>query len=170
MSPLEAANDVIRNAIEAAKGPLPPSFVVEFLLTHWRQYLAAIHRVHGEASEEWKDAIETSNQLLWSVAPKTTEQERLELGKGLERLVAAIKEGMIVAGCDRDARVNFLTRLSECHLQLVSPHKSGEGSKASTAEMDLNQTVQLRPEDLRRRELLDMLDHAYVQHIEVEAR
>jgi hypothetical protein len=52
----------------------------------------------------------------------------------------------------------------------VSPPKSGEGSQTSTAEIDLNQTVQLRPEDLRRRELLDMLDHAYVQHIEVEAR
>ena len=64
MSPLEAANNVIRNAIEAANGPLPPSFVVEFLLTHWRQYLAAIHRVHGEASQEWKDAIAVSDQLV----------------------------------------------------------------------------------------------------------
>lgn len=170
MSPLEAANNVIRNAIEAANGPLPPSFVVEFLLTHWRQYLAAIHRVHGETSQEWKDAIAVSDQLVWSVAPKATEQERMELGRCLERLVAAIKEGMIVAGCDRDARVQFLRRLSECHLQLVSPPKSEGDAATATAEIDLNQTVQLRPEDLRRRELLDMLDHAYVQHIEVEAR
>lgn len=170
MSSLEAANNVIRNAIEAANGPLPPSFVVEFLLTRWRQYLAAVHRAHGDASQQWKDAIAVSDQLVWSVAPKATEQERMELGRSLERLVAAVKEGMVVAGCDRDARAQFLTRLSECHLQLVAPPKSEDGGKTAAAELDLNQTVQLRPEDLRRRELLDMLDHAYVQHIEVEAR
>ena len=36
--------------------------------------------------------------------------------------------------------------------------------------LDPSETVQLRAEDLRRSELLDMLEHADIQHIDVESR
>jgi hypothetical protein len=170
MSSLQAANAVIKSAIENASGPLPPSFLVKFLLDYWRQYLALVHSRHGENSREWIDAIADSELLLWSVAPKLTDEERLSLGKSLEGLVSSIKRGMTVVGSDNDAQREFLRQLSEWHLDLITRSRKGSGPNPEAPDFDPNQTVQLRAEDLRHRELLDMLDHAYVQHIEVESR
>jgi hypothetical protein len=171
MSSLQAANAVIKQAIEGASGPLPPSFLVKFLLDYWRQYLALVHSRHGEDSAEWIQAIADSELLLWSVAPKLTDEERLDLGKSLEGLVYSIKRGMTVVGSDSAAQREFLRQLSEWHLELIARNRAGSGpGAAQDPDFDPNQTVQLRAEDLRHRELLDMLDNAYVQHIEVEAR
>lgn len=171
MSSLQAANVVIKNAIEGASGPLPPAFIVKFLLDYWRQYLALVHQKFGETSQEWHKAIADSELLLWSVAPKLTAEERLNLGKSLEGLVLSIKKGMAVAGSDSGTQRDFLRQLSEWHLSLLSSSRRGEGVADKKGDgFDPNETVQLRAEDMRHRELLDLLDHAYIQHIEVSTR
>jgi hypothetical protein len=171
MSSLQAANLVIKNAIEGASGPLPPAFLVKFLLDYWRQYLARVHQKFGEASQEWHKAIADSELLLWSVAPKLTAEERQNLGKSLEGLVLSIKNGMIVAGSDSGTQRDFLRQLSEWHLTLLSNRKHSDSSgEAESDAFDPNETVQLRAEDMRHRELLDLLDNAYIQHIEVGTR
>ena len=105
------------------------------------------------------------------MAPKLTEDERNHLGKSLEQLVSSIKKGMLVAGTDESTQRQFLRQLSEWHLNLIGKDKRGGSDAGKGAGMlDPSETVQLRAEDLRRSELLDMLEHADIQHIDVESR
>jgi len=57
-----AATAAIRQLIEAARGPLPPVFVLQFLLYDWRQSLAVVHREYGEASGDGATALECRTQ------------------------------------------------------------------------------------------------------------
>jgi len=177
MNPVQAASEVIKNAIEASQGPLPPAFLVQFLLNHWRRYLALTHRDHGESNEEWVRAVRATEQLLWSVAPKATEEDRAALTKSLDSLVASLKQAMIVAGCHPQAQSDFLRQLSEWHVKLIigrkvatqasQPDDGSAPGKSNTKKFDLDETVRLDVRDPRYRELMDMLNNASLEKIDI---
>lgn len=171
MRSVHVASEVIKESIESASGPLPPGFLVEFLLCDWRRYLVTIHRELGEDSEEWKDAIAASELILWSVAPKRDDREKLELTRSLDRIVASIKRGMRIAGMSPAAQEALLRELSEWHLGLLSKATGADGEADKRGKpLKPRDTVQLDVEDMSKRELLDMLDHADIQQITVEDR
>src|SRR5690554_5211680 len=117
----KAATDSIRRHIEAAHGPLPPGFLVQFLLEDWRRYLAMVHRDHGEHSAEWREANRLTERLLWSIAPKETPEERAELVRSLEPLLSGLRRGMEVSGMDDERRAEFLRLLESVHIVRINP-------------------------------------------------
>ena len=158
---VRAAGSAIRRAIAETEGPLPPAFLVEFLLSDWRRYLVRVHQESGADSEEWKNAIDVTNRLILSVLPVEDGAARAVLVKGLVRLVADVRIGIAVSGMADEAREAFLNELRAIHLLLINtPKEFLEG------DADLSQTFALNTRDPRYRALLDKLDGLdSVEHI-----
>ncbi|MGE0387477.1 MAG: DUF1631 family protein [Gammaproteobacteria bacterium] len=165
---VKAASDAVRSAIESTNGPLPPPFVVEFLLRHWRRYLALTHSERGPDSEEWHAACHTTERLLWSVAPKSSADERVELIRAIKALLAELRHGMQAENCPAAEQSVFLQRLSDWHLGLVNlPGAAHPGAGAKPQERDLSDTFRLDLNDPRYRQIMDMLDNANVEQIDM---
>lgn len=164
LADVQAAGAAIRKAIADGDGPLPPKFVVQFLLQEWRRYLALTHWRHGPDSPQWTSAVDATQRLILSVLPVRSAAQRSKLMQSLPQLVADLKTGCATAATPGDVRDEFLAQLRETHLALLEPRKD----RAETPERDLSDTVTMDVRDPRYRLLLDKLDGADgVEHIEV---
>lgn len=161
---IHAAATVIRRAIAEAEGPLPPSFLIEFLVRDWRLYLASVHHKAGPRSIVLKEAEALTQRLLLSVLPIETREARTVLMQGLPRLVAELKLGMMEVGISPERREEFLNALRTHHLALLdAPLPTGPAARA-----DLADTVAMNVFDPRYRDLLDRLDGLdSLEHIEM---
>jgi Protein of unknown function (DUF1631) len=159
---IAAANAALSQIITAIDGPFPPSFVIEFLKNEWRRYLVRVHHYGGEKSEQWQEALAATRQLLESVLPVTTAEQRHALTKSIPSLLAAIKKGAQLGVIDPMMLDPFLRKLGDVHL--------GKSPSDSTVppQVDLSDTVSMDVRDPRLRALLDQLDGADgVEHIDM---
>lgn len=164
---LEAATALIRQQIENAQGPLPPAFLVEFLLKEWRRYLAAVHHDFGAESLEWNKAVAATERLLWSVAPKSDTEERSRLLAAIEPVVAAVKLGMDVAGTEAASRQSFLRTLADIHLARINPSKDSSAADKGKESLG-DDTVSIDMRDPRYAKLLDMLNEADIEYYDMD--
>jgi Protein of unknown function (DUF1631) len=164
LADIKAAGAAIRKAIADADGPLPPHFLVEFLLSQWRRHLVVIHHQQGELSQEWLAAVDTTRRLLLSVLPVTSVEQRTNLAKSLPTLIAELRHGARQGQVDHLAMDLFLKQLGELHFAKLDPKRPLDKAHAS----DLSDTIAMDVQDPRYRALLDRLDGADgVEHIEM---
>lgn len=161
---IRAAGAAIRQAITDADGPLPPHFLVEFLLRQWRRYLVLTHHHQGAHSREWIAAVDATRRLLLSLLPVTTLEQRSNLAKSVPALIADLKRGANDGHIDRQTMTLFLKQLSELHFAKLDPERPLEKPRQN----DLSDTITMDVRDPRYRALLDQLDGAIgVEHIEM---
>ena len=151
---VRAAGNVIRAAIAEADGPLPPPFLIEFLLSDWRRYLVFVHFDHGPDSPEWQSAQRTTRTLLLSLLPLENADARTALLQTLPGLLGELRVGMARAGTPEAARDRFLDELRAAHVAVMdAPPPAGPREVP-----DLSQTVTVNLLDPRHRALIDRLD------------
>jgi hypothetical protein len=162
----------IRHAIQASGGPLPPAFIVQFLLGDWCRYLTLTLDAFSEDSEEVRTAMDTTALLLCSVRPVPTEEDKAELVERLPQLIAGLKDGMTSAGISAEDQEAFLLQLRDWHVELMARRKGYEAAGRAfdpTRKPGGDDTLQLDVQDIRCRELMDMLDNAEAEYIELVA-
>jgi hypothetical protein len=166
---IQAASQVVRRGIEQIEGPLPPAFVVEFLLRHWRAYLARTHAKYGGGGEspEWARALAATDRLLWSIAPKPTPEDRAKLLRTLKELLPQLKHGMAVALMSEQAQSAFLHELSDFHSALVNPKATPTAEAKAAAEQDPASTLRMDVHDPRYRAIMDLLRSDNVEQIDM---
>lgn len=165
---VQVATDAIRNAIERIQGPLPPPFVVEFLMRHWRRYLVAILAENRPGGEDWLGALSAMEWLLWSVAPKSPD-DRSKLLRELRGGLDALRAGMRAIGTE-DALVEpFFVQLEAHHRTLLHPARDAAAAATGGAEEEGvgTSTVQLDIHDPRYRRIMDLLNEADVENIDM---
>jgi hypothetical protein len=164
---IQAASAVIRSAIERMEGPLPPAFLVEFLLRHWRVYLARVHAQQGAGAAIWTEAVAVTERLLWSVSPKAAPADRTALASAIKPLLDGIRRGAKVAAMTEQAQRSFLDELSRWHLWLINPaaNPAPVDTKADEKDMDLSATLRLDAMDPRYRKIMDLLESDNVEEI-----
>jgi hypothetical protein len=160
----------IRHAIEESDGPIPPIFLVQFLLNDWQRFLSSTRDTHGEDSVEMSEALEATTDLLWSVMPMPSEAEKAALRTTLPGLVKCVKKGMAAIEMAEEKQSAFLQQLREWHARLLSGKGGYEAITTTfdpTRAKSSDDTIQLRAHELKCRELMDMLDNAAVEHIDM---
>ena len=94
-------------------------FVQNFVLDYWRQLLIIAHVEQGVGSEEWQAHLDTVDELVWSVQPKTTPEDRKQLSVRLPRMLKSIKRGMVTLEMSNPECSKFLSMLASLHVVAI---------------------------------------------------
>jgi hypothetical protein len=112
-----------------------PNFLASFLRQNWERTLAYIHEHDGEESEAWGSAVATLEDLVWSIQPKKTIEDRRHLVALLPSLLKRLSAGMHSQGWPPAERETFMANLVEAHAASVKPSLAAERSPtAAVAE------------------------------------
>jgi len=112
----ETARETVQQRLRDVVVPKPVRDLTERI---YRAVLASAHENGGAESANWTAALETLDNLLWSVKPKSGAEERARLVKTLPGLINALDEGMKIAGFDDDERKEALNAFAPLHAEAV---------------------------------------------------
>jgi uncharacterized protein DUF1631 len=123
----EIARSISRGEVEKRlEAHTVPNFLGAFLREHWAATLAHMHLQGGEESESWASALATLDDLVWSVQPKRTSEERKRLVAMLPNLLKRLHGGLQNVGWEAGDREQFMGNLVEAHAAAVKPSLAAE--------------------------------------------
>ncbi|MEJ5060648.1 MULTISPECIES: DUF1631 domain-containing protein [unclassified Pseudomonas] len=103
---------------QALLGKVLPQGVVLFVQQAWSQVLLLVWLKHGDQSTQWHAAVQTMEQLVWSVQRHDEPEARPHLLALLPGLLKALREGLSGSACDPFATAGFFSELAGLHVQL----------------------------------------------------
>ena len=103
--------------------PVP---VVALLKGPWARVLERIYLREGGRLGGFAQALETIDNLIWSVTPKANADERKRLVLMLPGLLKGLQYGMAIAAVDPDDRKQFFATLVDCHAAAIKAGLRGE--------------------------------------------
>ena len=87
----------------------------------WQAALENVYLQQGEESEAWGQAVATLEDLVWSVQPKKTNEDRRHLVALLPSLLKRMSAGMHDVTWPPEDRERFMSNLVEAHAAAVKP-------------------------------------------------
>ena len=113
---------VARSEIERRIDASPvPTFLASFLRQHWLGALTHVYVSGGEESEAWNAGVTTLEDLVWSVQPKRSTEDRKHLIALLPSLLKRLNGGMASQTWTGEDRERFMSNLVEAHAAAVKP-------------------------------------------------
>ncbi|MDH1262320.1 MULTISPECIES: DUF1631 domain-containing protein [unclassified Pseudomonas] len=120
----ELARREVEHALnERLLGKTLPEVVVRLLQEAWSKVLMLICLKHGVESAEWQAALDTMDDLVWSVEPHEDPEARLRLLELVPGLLKALREGMASAAFDPFSTSEFFSQLEALHVQAFQRFK-----------------------------------------------
>ncbi len=113
--------------------PAYPDLIVQFVMSTWQKVLLHVYLHEGEQSSAWQTGLKTMSDLLWSVTPKLTTEDRLGLVSMLPDLLKQLRDGMNLIQLDSARREVIFSGLVSCHAVAV---KAGLQSSAKLQGAD----------------------------------
>jgi Protein of unknown function (DUF1631) len=133
----EVAEQEIGRRLESRAG-VPPA-VREMLNETWVRALVRVHRTEGESSSAWQGMLLGMEDLLWSVEPKVTPDDRKRLITMLPGMLKTLHEGLVRGELDAKGRGAFLGVLVDCHAMAVKAGMRGLAVVAEPAPVVVSQ-------------------------------
>ena len=124
------AHDEVKRRLASSK---LPQLIREFLSHQWESVLSVTYQKSGEDSQAWNEALETMDQLIWSVITKELPDDRKRLVGLLPSLLKRLQQGMASIEVTGDERDQFFAKLIRCHADAV---KSGLRTEDQEAWQD----------------------------------
>jgi hypothetical protein len=106
----EARQAVTREIIDRTWNRSVPKAAENLLMGPWANLMVLTLLRNGQESNEWTQALTMVDDVLWSVTPKTSEEERKQLRQKLPEIHKALRDGLNVIG---DPEVNSTAMLEE---------------------------------------------------------
>lgn len=116
-----------------------------FLENKWTSVMTVAYSVEEEKPGAVSSATKTMDDLIWSVKPKITHEERRQLIAKLPGLLATLNKWLDVIKWQEADRLQFFAELAECHASIV------RAPLDITPERQLEIAVEVAQEDARRR-------------------
>ena len=107
----ERAEAVARDFLER---PLP-HLARDFLAGFWVDVLQRTALLHPEESLQWQDTVTVIEDLAWSLAPKSDQEDRLQLIGLIPALLTRLNRGLDLIDVERSDRRPFFDALIEVH-------------------------------------------------------
>jgi len=95
------------------------AFVENFLEDKWVSVLTLAYSVKDTKPQAVTSAVRTMDELVWSVKPKFTMEEREDLLGRLPPLLAMLNKWLDLIKWDDEGRTQFFAELAECHASIV---------------------------------------------------
>lgn len=102
---------------ERLLGKTLPQVVVRLLQEGWSKLLLLVLLKQGEESEAWQHALNTMDDLVWSVGEQPTAEDRLRLLQTIPSLLRALREGLTEAAIDPFETSALFAELEALHVQ-----------------------------------------------------
>lgn len=112
----EAAEQDVSSRVETGE---VAGFVEVFLETQWVRILTLAHSVKEQKPEVLKKALAVMDDLVWSVKPKISPEQRKELITKLPSILAMLNAWLNAIKWNDPERVVFFSSLAERHAALV---------------------------------------------------
>ena len=139
---LEAAKSTTMEEIEPRiSGDDSLDFVREFVATHWKNLLFVICARQGKDSDAWNQAVATMDQLIWSVKPKRTPEQRQRLVAMQPRLLNSLRLGMERLSIPPTERDDFIAKLVRAHGRTAIRSDSTEQTVTGDRETEQSSDV-----------------------------
>ena len=130
MARLVAVDEIEKRAV----GRELPSPVAALLKGPWVRVLERLYLREGGRRAGFTQALETIDELIWSVLPKNNAEERRRLVVTLPGLLKGIQYGMAIAAVDTPDRTLFFSSLVDCHASAVKAGLRGDGAPSKLRE------------------------------------
>lgn len=138
-----AENDV---SLRVETGEVP-RFLEAFLADQWTRILTVAHSVKDEKPQALENALKTMDDLIWSLKPKNSAEERKELISKLPAMLTLLNAWLNAIKWDEPERVIFFSKLAERHAGIarapleLSPRRQVEiavniAQRASERQLD----------------------------------
>jgi len=129
----EMATAVAKAEVERRIEMYPiPNFLASFLRQQWTVTLENVYLKQGEESEAWEQSIALLEDLVWSVQPKRSRDDRQHLVALLPSLLKRLAAAMDALAAPQADRARFMANLVEAHAASVKP-TVGSTSLVATA-------------------------------------
>lgn len=125
-----AAQEEIRARIKQGKAP---NSILKFLVREWVKVLLVTHAKHGRDSPAWSEALQTMDDLIWSVEPKATVPERRKLATAVPSLLKRLTAGLGLTGAEDSVRTAFFTELMWWHTFVMGGDAKAKTTSAPAA-------------------------------------
>jgi hypothetical protein len=110
----QEVEDEIRDRFKKA-GTLPQA-VVELIRNGWKDVLLLTALRSGLESKEWQQGLAMMDQLIWSVAPKTSREEQRELLDAIPVLLKGFRRELNEISFDQHKTARLFKDLQACHV------------------------------------------------------
>ncbi len=111
-----------------------PDAVKKFFHRRWKELLVFCYFDQGAEGEGWLAAVETMDQVIWSLTPISSPEDRKKLVELLPGLLNRVKDGMKQIGLPSDERKQFLAALANHHLAAVRAASAGPNARPPAPE------------------------------------
>ena len=113
------AHAEVENCINYAKPDEVPAFLSGFLRARWVHVMHKVYVEQGEKSNVWANVLRTMAELVWSIQPKRSSEERQHLVSLLPDLLRRLKAHLQEIDWSADERSQFLEDLIAAHASAV---------------------------------------------------
>lgn len=132
---LEVAKSTTLEEIEPrVSGEVNLDFVREFVTGHWKNLLFITCARQGKDSDTWKQVVATMDDLIWSVKPKLTLEERKRLVAMQPTLLSNLRSGMERLSVPATERDDFIAKLVHAHGRTAVNKTPDEAAQVEHAE------------------------------------
>lgn len=159
----QAAHEII-GRLEASR---LPEVVQNLLARPWANVLVLTLLRHGENSQEWVQALQVADDVIWAVQPKTDEADRARLLELVHPLSEAIREGLALVALHEDEVERILSELSDCIEGVLNdcPPEAAEIPEEPTASSQTPEWMSAMGEEEPAAEATEAGDEEYVQAV-----
>ncbi len=120
---------------QALIGKTLPRSVVVFVHEVWSNVLLLTSLKHGDQSTQWHVAVQTMEQLIWSVQRHVEPDARSRLLALVPDLLKGLREGLTGSAFDPFTVSEFFTELEGLHVQLFEPEPGSAGENLAMVEV-----------------------------------
>ena len=148
---LEQADELIHDRIQAlsAEQAVAP-LLLPFLANQWREVMARAWMDEASRAQNYAQATKTMEQLIWSIQPKVSAEERRELVAILPEMVRNLNVGLDTIEWNGKPRATFTRRLITTHTLAIRLTQSMPLDTGSAALDDREGQVAMQQLDERR--------------------
>ena len=120
----ELARQQVEQALNSRLlGKTLPEVVVRLLQEGWSKVLQLTCLKHGAESAEWEAALAVMDDLVWSVEPHESPEDRLRLLELVPSLLKSLRDGLSSAAIDPFITSEFFSKLEAVHVQAFQRFK-----------------------------------------------
>ena len=117
---LEAAKQTAAQEIAARVADKPlPAAVRELLLGPWKSVLVLTYLRAGTDSPSWAKNLQLVDELLWSIEPKISEEDKRTLVQAIPALLTALREGLGLVSFHPDDMARLFKALESYHIDCL---------------------------------------------------